>query len=199
VQLAQGDLAGALASFRKGLEIRERLARQDPSNAGWQRDLSISHNKLGDVQLAQGDLAGALASFRKDLEITERLARQDPSNAQWQRDLSVSHNKLGEVQLAQGDLAGALASFRKHLEITERLARQDPSNADWQRDLWVSYWRMAQIFEKSGQAGSRECWQKALTQLSGMKERGLFISPEDERFLEQLRRKLQAPAAAPQG
>ena len=58
VQLAQGDLAGALASFRKSLEIIERLARQDPTNAAWQRDLSVSHNKLGDVQLAQGDLAG---------------------------------------------------------------------------------------------------------------------------------------------
>jgi hypothetical protein len=30
-------------------------------NAGWQRDLSVSFNKVGDVQVAQGDLAAIYA------------------------------------------------------------------------------------------------------------------------------------------
>jgi hypothetical protein len=40
--------------------------REEPraGNAGWQRDLSVSHNKIGDVQRAQGDLAAALTSYR---------------------------------------------------------------------------------------------------------------------------------------
>ncbi len=38
----------------------EKLAAADPGNAGWQRDLSVSLNKIGDVRQAQGDLAGAL-------------------------------------------------------------------------------------------------------------------------------------------
>ena len=42
LQGAQGDLAGALKSYRDSLEIREKLAGQDPNNTGWQRDLSIS-------------------------------------------------------------------------------------------------------------------------------------------------------------
>ena len=84
MQLAQGDLAGALASFRNGLEITERLARQDPTNAAWQRDLSVSHGKLGDVQLAQGDLAGALASFRngrKSSSVWRGRTRPTPSGS----------------------------------------------------------------------------------------------------------------------
>ena len=60
VQVAQGDLAGALTSYRDSLAIRERLAQADPGNAGWRRDLAVSHNKIGNVQVAQGDLAGAL-------------------------------------------------------------------------------------------------------------------------------------------
>ncbi len=54
VQVAQGDLPGALASYSGGLEIFQRLAEADPGNAGWQRDLSVSFNKIGDVQRAQG-------------------------------------------------------------------------------------------------------------------------------------------------
>ena len=58
--------------------------------AGWQRDLSVSFEKVGDVQVAQGDLAGALKSYRDSLAIMKRLAKSDPGNAGWQRDLSVS-------------------------------------------------------------------------------------------------------------
>ena len=37
--MAQGNLAEALTSYRKGLAIIERLAKADPDNIGWQRDL----------------------------------------------------------------------------------------------------------------------------------------------------------------
>jgi tetratricopeptide (TPR) repeat protein len=89
VQVAQGDLAGALKSYRDSLAIRDRLAKSDPGNAGWRRDLSVSYNKVGDVQAAQGDLAGALKSYRDSLAIRDRLAQSDPGNAGWQRDLAV--------------------------------------------------------------------------------------------------------------
>ena len=56
---------GALAAYRKGLAIREALAARDPANTEWQRDLSVSHDKIGDVLVAQGDGPGALAAYRK--------------------------------------------------------------------------------------------------------------------------------------
>ena len=60
VQLAQGDLAGALKSYRDNLAIAERLAKSDPGNADWRRDLAVSYGKVGIVQQAQGNLADAL-------------------------------------------------------------------------------------------------------------------------------------------
>jgi hypothetical protein len=39
------------------------LAARDPNNAEWQRDVSVSYEKIGNVQVTQGDLAGALASY----------------------------------------------------------------------------------------------------------------------------------------
>ena len=111
MQQAQGDLPAALTSYQASLAIGERLAKADPGNAGWQRDLSVSHNKIGDVQVAQGDLPAALTSYQASLAIAERLAKADPGNAGWQRDLSVSHNKIGDVQVAQGDLPAALTQL----------------------------------------------------------------------------------------
>jgi tetratricopeptide (TPR) repeat protein len=141
VQIAQGDLAGALKSYRDSLGIRKRLAGQDPGTARWQSDLSVSYNKVGDVQSVQGDLAGAFKSYRDSLGIFEKLAKQDPDNAGWQRNLSVSYNKVGDVQSAQGDLAGALKSYRDSLGILEKLAKQDPGNAIWQSDSALAYWK----------------------------------------------------------
>jgi hypothetical protein len=45
VLVAQGDGPGALAAYRKGLDIAEALAARDPANTEWQRDLSVSHEK----------------------------------------------------------------------------------------------------------------------------------------------------------
>ena len=50
MQRAQGDLAAALTSYQASHDIFERLAKADPGNAGWQRDLSVSHNKMGSSQ-----------------------------------------------------------------------------------------------------------------------------------------------------
>jgi hypothetical protein len=50
VLVAQGDGPGALAAYRKGLEIREALAARDPANAQWQTDVAVSCAKLGTLE-----------------------------------------------------------------------------------------------------------------------------------------------------
>ena len=54
VRLAAGDRAGALSAYEESLAIMRKLAASDPGNAGWQRDVSVSLNKVGDVRLAAG-------------------------------------------------------------------------------------------------------------------------------------------------
>ena len=68
-----GDSNGALAEQRKYQLIMERLAAQDPENAGWQRELGVSYSWIGDILEAQGDLSGALAEQRKYQLIMELL------------------------------------------------------------------------------------------------------------------------------
>src|SRR5579872_4044624 len=128
----------------------EQLLRADPGNAGWQRALSVSYDRVGDVLVAQGNLPEALKFFRDGLAIRDRLVRADPNNAAWQRDLSVSYDRVGDVLVAQGNLPEALKSFRDKLAIADRLARSDPDNAGWQRDLSVSYDRVGDVLVAQG-------------------------------------------------
>ena len=73
-----GDLFVTTASrnqadeaYHQARAVAERLAKADPGNAGWQRDLSVSHNKIGDVQRAQGNLPAALTSFQASHDSVE--------------------------------------------------------------------------------------------------------------------------------
>ncbi len=62
---AEGDLAGALAHFGQSLAIVERLAAADPSNAGWQRDLYVSHWMLADLNERRGETQAAQVHWRQ--------------------------------------------------------------------------------------------------------------------------------------
>jgi hypothetical protein len=91
--------ARLLRAARRALD---GLATFEPTNAGWQRDLSVNHLKIGDVLRVQGDAAAALAASHAGLTIRERLAAADPSNADWQRDLSVSCWRMADIAERSG-------------------------------------------------------------------------------------------------
>ena len=136
----QGNLPEALKAYRDSLAVGERLAEADPGNAGWQRDLSVSYIKVGNVLKDQGNLPEALKAYREDLAIAERLAKADPGHAGWQRDLSVASDKVGDLLKDQGNLPEALKAYRDSLAIAERLAKADPGDAGWQaRSLGLLY------------------------------------------------------------
>ena len=57
-----GDTARQREAAQQAVGIFARLAERDPGNTEWQRNLSISHNRVGDVLVAQGDRPGALGA-----------------------------------------------------------------------------------------------------------------------------------------
>ena len=66
--------------------------------AGWQSDLSFSHNNIGGVLRDQGILAAALDSHKAAQAIRERLVKPDPGSVGWQNDLAASH-RSGTIKL----------------------------------------------------------------------------------------------------
>jgi tetratricopeptide (TPR) repeat protein len=194
--LAQGGLDAAQAAAEQSRDIIAKLAAADPGNAEWQRDLSLSWNKLGDMRVAWGDLAGALAAYGAAKDIRDRLVAADPGNAGLQRDLSVSWGRLGGVRRARGDLAGALAARGAAKDITERLAAADPGNAEWQRDLVASHWKLAELHERlpDRRHEARPHWSAALAVARDLAETGRLV-PADAWIVAELERRLAAAAA----
>ena len=120
--VAQGKLQEALEAYQQSLAIMKRLAEQDKTNSGWQRDLSVSYEKVGDVLVAQGKLQEALEAYQQSLAIAKRLAEQDKTNSGWERDLIVS---LFEVATTMAKIGGDDGGFRAQEIVQEALNLTD--------------------------------------------------------------------------
>ena len=146
-----GQSAGGAEGLPRRLAISERLAKADPGNAGWQRDLSVSYEqgrrRAGGAGQPAGGAAKPTATPRHRASGWPRPIPATPAGSAICR---CRYNKVGDVLVAQGNLPEALNSFRDSLAIAERLAKSDPGNAGWQRDLSVSYIKVGDVLVAQG-------------------------------------------------
>jgi hypothetical protein len=98
VLVAQGNLPEALKSYRDSLAIRDRLAKSDPGNAGWQRDLSVSYAKLAVVLRKKGAAADALSALRQGQAIIARMTQVSPDNVVWKNDLVWFNDQIAQMK-----------------------------------------------------------------------------------------------------
>ena len=155
-----GDPRGAAKAAEESLTILRRLAQWEPDNSGFQRDLSVSLDRIADIR-RRSDPAGALALYDESLGIRRTLAQREPDNSGFQRDLSVSLNNIADIRL-RSDPAGALALYDESLGIARRLAQREPDNSGFQRDLSVSLDRIADIRRRSDPAGALALYDESL-------------------------------------
>ena len=182
--MALGATSQAVERYVELVRDHEALAASDPGRADYQRDVSVSYEKLGDLQQALGDGDQALKLFTASLEIAQRLAAAEPGRADYQRDVSVSYERLGDLQRALGDGDQALKLFTASLEIRERLAAAEPGRADYQRDVSVSYNKLGDMLAQAGdRAQAERYYRDSLT----IAER---LAPADP-FTQALRGKLE--------
>jgi hypothetical protein len=127
------------------LDIRAALADADPNNAEVQRDVSISHEKIGNLLDRSGNPAGALAQYRQCLVIDTRMAENDPGSAQEQSDCAETHENISRMLIKLGDLTGALVSENLARELREGVAAKDEKNVVVRGDLAANYQELGEI------------------------------------------------------
>ena len=138
MRVAQGDLAGALAAYEESLAIRRDLAAADPGNAGWQRDLSVSLNKLGDVRGRRATSPARWRPTRRAWRSAQARGRRPGQRRLAARPVG-EPRQVGDVRLAQGDLAGALGPTRRACDRARargRATRATPAGSATCRSAW---------------------------------------------------------------
>jgi tetratricopeptide (TPR) repeat protein len=119
---AVGRLEDALAASERALEIRERLAKQNPE--AFEPELAITLSNLGNQRNELGRLEDAVAASERAVKIYKRLAKRNPEV--FEPLLAAVLNNLGPQCGALGRLEDALAASELASEIRERLAQRNP-------------------------------------------------------------------------
>jgi tetratricopeptide (TPR) repeat protein len=95
--LAQGDAAEALKRFQQTLAICDRLARTDPHNVDWQRDVTIAHGRIGLALAQQGKVEEARQELKLGREKIVGLKQQFPANTGLTADLTWFDSTLAKL------------------------------------------------------------------------------------------------------
>ncbi|MBI1356501.1 MAG: CHAT domain-containing protein [Acidobacteria bacterium] len=153
----------ALARFDQSRAAWQRLTELQPGMADYQRGLSVSFERMGDLLMALGRGEEAGPNHEQALGIRKRLAEGEPGRVDYQGDLSVTFKKMGDLLMALGKEGEAREYYEQALEIAKRLAEAEPERADYQRDLSVSFNKMGDLLEALGRAEeAREYYEQDL-------------------------------------
>ena len=122
------------------LNIRHSLTVDEAGNSSWQRDLSISYERVGDVLATKGRQDDAAALFLDGLDFaTHPIDIEDQTRTL----ASIANN--GARPNADAEFDDAIAMYRKSLAIRQRLASSDKGNSQWQRDLLIMYTKLGDV------------------------------------------------------
>jgi serine/threonine protein kinase len=118
-----GDSPGALASYRKSLQMRQRLVDNDPGNVSDQIDLSKTFRTIGALLYKTGDLQRAHEDVHKALDIIRPIVQAHENNVD-------ALHELGIVLLTLGGVDGEeLVTLRYHLDalhLFQKLEEKQP-------------------------------------------------------------------------
>jgi tetratricopeptide (TPR) repeat protein len=137
----------ALNYYTKGLDIRKKLADDNPTDTEEQRNLSVAYNKIADLYKTNDKIKEALEYYDKGLTIRKKLADVNLSDTQAQRDLSFSYNKIANIYTTLSKQNEALDYYNKGLTIRKKLADANPTDTQCQRDLSVSYHKIGNLYK----------------------------------------------------
>ena len=158
-----GDLAGALANYRKMQSIFQTLAESGTANASNKHDLALACKKVGAVLIATGDLAAAAENYNRALEIEGALIASHPDNASMRLDISYTLSDLALIHRKSKDYPGALKFGRESMAIREELCAADPKDQRARTALAAIYSRVGNImFEAEDFEGALKHLRRSL-------------------------------------
>ena len=133
-----GNVAGALTSYRKALQLQESLVSAGSADHSVQRALADTLMSLGDIELMKRDLPAALQSFRRALTIRETIAAGKTSDRDIQRELAIAWHRVADTSGQLGNRDAGVSGLERAIGLLEPLA-DDPRDVESRHALARSY------------------------------------------------------------
>jgi tetratricopeptide (TPR) repeat protein len=143
------DLDGALRLALDGLSSIEKLAAKDSASRGFQRELALSHRRVGELMLEKGERAEAIRHLDKALAIFDGDAE---GGYEWLWDLVTVRTGLAKAFLADEQPRLAQEQLRRAKALAERLHPSESGYAPGIRALYTIHAYTSYIDQLRGNA-----------------------------------------------
>ena len=139
-------LAESLVYYRKAVEVREAIYRQDPRNTHIQRNLMIGYGHIGDVlgnpfTACLAEYTRALEYYQKAADIVDDMRRADASDKRASFDAGMIWTRIGATRQAAGDAKWSNQALDRAIAEFEALMAGSvgPGNASYSRGVAIAY------------------------------------------------------------
>ena len=154
LRLNEGKAEAALALARRGLALREELARRAPDDFDRRMDLSQAWQYVAFDAAAGGKGEQAAAALAAQARILRVAFAARPEDRAVRRSLAQNSYLTAEASARGGDLANALAQYGEAERIQEALVTEDPASVTYRRDLAYSHMEIGNAELAGGDAAA---------------------------------------------
>jgi eukaryotic-like serine/threonine-protein kinase len=134
-----GDTAGALASYRKEVAIRQVLVAASPRDRPAARGLMAAYRRLGRLEDEGGETGKGVEHLARALALGESLLSDDPGDSPTRRLLALAHDGAGQLALKTGNSARAEEHQRRALAIWEAETHASPTDQEALRGVHLTH------------------------------------------------------------
>lgn len=162
-----GDMPAAVVSYGKSIELFDRLAVRNTTDAALKTEWATAYERLSEVSREQGLLQDALAAARKSVAIMEALP-PEKATPDSREALALAYLTLGDVLGNPfvhnlGDPTSAMDFYQRGLAIREELVAAEPNKPTRATYASVAHTRIAAIlWARRDSAGAHEHYKKGL-------------------------------------
>jgi eukaryotic-like serine/threonine-protein kinase len=158
-----GDMEGAISSFKKSLDIREKLLAANPNSREDRRAIAELYSRFGNVAYWKGHLPQTIENHNKVITLEEGLLIEDAGDLEAMRRLRGSYTRVAYAQAQTGDFKGGFEVLKKAVALNEKLVAADPTNPEALTDLAHTYTSMGEALgEMKDLDGALDLFGKAL-------------------------------------
>jgi tetratricopeptide (TPR) repeat protein len=158
-----GQRPAAEQSYRRALDLRQKLATGFPAVPAYRRELATSHHHLGNLLVELGQQPAAEQAYRRALELLEKLAADFPAVPDYRRELAGSSVSIGNLLRDQGQAQASLPWYAKAIALLEPLTRQQPRLVTERLFLYYAHYGRAEALDKLGRhADAVTDWERTL-------------------------------------
>lgn len=188
-----GEPDGAIESYRKAIDAREKIAAATPDNPDSLYSLSLLHSKIRAVLQVKGDTAGAESELKTALALLANASRLAGGGLLYQLTESRLRLELGEILLSRDDRLPSAArdEILRAISIAESTAVDKSDDSPGPDGLTFSekrlsvlqlaYRRLGQYYEENGMIpDAAESYRKAYLAAENLKNSATPAKPHAE-------------------